>query len=255
MPKLSRALLFLIVAVTARGEWGITSTQTEGSTVPGIEHRHVILQDSESGEEATVDLAIFLAKSFALRVVDNPDGEASLADAMPKNKCVAGINGGYFDPNFVPIGLRVMDSKIAKPLVRARLLTGVLMSTSQGIRIARLSEFSKNAKPDAAVECGPFLVDLGAAVRGLNDTRPARRTFAAVDRRDHAAFGICSSASLAGAGKILSSVALAPDFKIWRALNLDGGSSSAFWFKRKDGSAFTISEQKSVRDFVGVVPK
>jgi uncharacterized protein YigE (DUF2233 family) len=253
--RLSRALLFLIVAVTARGEWAITSTQAEASIVPGIEHRHVVLQESESGEGATVDLAIFPAKSSALRVVDNADGEANLADAMPQNKCVAGVNGGYFDPNFAPIGLRVIDGKTVKPLVRARLLTGVLMSTSQGIRIARLSEYSKSAKPDAALECGPFLVDLGVAVRGLNDTRAARRTFAAVDRRDHAAFGICSSASLAGAGKILSSVALAPDFKIWRALNLDGGSSSAFWFKRKDGSAFAISEQKSVRDFVGVVPR
>jgi len=47
---------------------------------------------------------------------------------------------------------------------------------------------------------------------------------------------------------------IADDFRIERAMNLDGGSSSAFWFK--DGAApFSISEQKTVRDFVGVVPK
>jgi hypothetical protein len=36
---------------------------------------------------------------------------------------------------------------------------------------------------------------------------------------------------------------------------LDGGSSSAFWFKRLNGTAFSIAEQKPVRDFVAVVAK
>jgi hypothetical protein len=38
-------------------------------------------------------------------------------------------------------------------------------------------------------------------------------------------------------------------------MNLDGGSSSAFWFAREDGSAFSIAGRKPVRDFVGVAPK
>jgi hypothetical protein len=48
---------------------------------------------------------------------------------------------------------------------------------------------------------------------------------------------------------------LGEDFRINRALNLDGGSSSAFWFKRSNGSVFSISEMKNVRDFIGLVPK
>jgi hypothetical protein len=47
-------------------------------------------------------------------------------------------------------------------------------------------------------------------------------------------------------------VQIADGFKISRALNLDGGSSSAFWVKRETGSAFSIPEQKTVRDFVAV---
>jgi hypothetical protein len=38
-------------------------------------------------------------------------------------------------------------------------------------------------------------------------------------------------------------------------MNLDGGSSSAFWFAREDGSVYSIPGRKPVRDFVGVVPK
>lgn len=254
MRKFSGALLFLFVATAARAEWKIVSTQTAPSTVPGIEHRHIVAEDPETGDRATIELALFSAKSCALRVIDNPEGEESLAEAMQREKCVAGVNGGYFDPSFKPIGLRIAGGKLARPLVRARLLTGIVTSSSRGIQIARIKEFSKSAKFDAAIECGPFLVDLGAAVRGLDDTRSARRTFIAVDRGGRAALGFCSSVSLAEAGMILSMVPLAENSKIWRALNFDGGSSSAFWFARKDGSAFSISEQKTVRDFVGVIP-
>jgi hypothetical protein len=91
-------------------------------------------------------------------------------------------------------------------------------------------------------------------VAGLNDARPARRTFVATGGSDRAAIGFCSDVTLAQLGKILATPGVAPDLKVERALNLDGGSSSAFWFAGERGS-FSISEQKAVRDFVAVAPK
>ncbi len=72
---------------------------------------------------------------------------------------------------------------------------------------------------------------------------------------NRAALGFCSEVSLSELAKILATTRLADDFRIDRALNLDGGSSSAFWVAREDGGAFSIPEQKTVQDFVGVVPK
>jgi hypothetical protein len=66
--------------------------------------------------------------------------------------------------------------------------------------------------------------------------------------------GFCSDVTLADLSNILTT-ALPADLKIQRALNLDGGSSSAFWFKRANGSAFSIGEEKVVRDFVAIVPR
>ena len=171
---------------------------------------------------------------------------------MRSSNCVAGINGGYFDPEFAPLGLRIVDGKTTARLTRGRLMNGVLASNGS-IQILRVGEFSSRQKFNAAVECGPFLVDLGGRVRGLEATRVARRSFAASERGDRVALGFCSAVSLADLSRIL--VGGLSDFKIQRALNLDGGSSSAFWFKSKDGSVFSIPEQKSVRDFVGIVPK
>jgi len=252
--QVSAALFFLLVATATRAEWTTISTRTEPAAAAGLEHRHVFLEESETGDRAIVDLAIFSTRSGALRVIDNPGGDKNLAEAMEQGKCLAGVNGGYFDPNFTPIGLRIIDGKTLAPLLRARLLTGILTSSSRGIQIVRLSEFSRKEKLDGAIECGPMIVDLGAKVRGLDDTRLARRSFAAIDRDERAALGFCSEATLSGLARILAGQFVA-DFKIQRALNLDGGSSSAFWFKRKDGSVFSISEQKIVRDFVAVTPR
>jgi hypothetical protein len=76
-----------------------------------------------------------------------------------------------------------------------------------------------------------------------------------VDKKGHAALGFSSSVSLADLGKILSLEKVAgPGRQISRALNLDGGSSSAFWVAEGD-DAFSIAEQKTVRDFIAIVPR
>ena len=186
-------------------------------------------------------------------MIDNASSSEDLAEAMAREKCAAGVNGGYFDLNFKPIGLRVIDGAVTSPLTRARLLTGVLCASSRGIGIQRLAEFSRRRKCDTAIECGPFLVDGGTRISSLDDRRSARRTFAAVSREGKAALGVSTELTLAQLGVVLANRSLTNDFKIWRAMNMDGGSSSAFWF-RKNG-AFSISEDKNVRDFVGVVEK
>jgi uncharacterized protein YigE (DUF2233 family) len=130
-----------------------------------------------------------------------------------------------------------------------------LLQSDRGIDVVRVSEFSRAKKIIAAVQSGPFLVEGDKRIRGLNDTQLARRTFAGIATNDRAFLGFCSDVSLAELANILATVPIAADSKIRRAMNLDGGSSSAFWFARENGSEFSISGRKPVRDFVGVVPK
>jgi len=252
--KLKAAVLILAAAATAHADWAILSTAFEPGGA-GVVHRHAVLENTTAGRRAVVDLAIFAAKSCTLRVIQNRDGANNLAEAMTREKCLAGVNGGYFDADFAPIGLRIVDGQMIAPLRRARLITGALMASARGVQIVRVREFSRQQKVNAALQCGPFLVDLGKHVRGLDDSHLARRTFAATGTNDRALLGVCSEISLAELANILAITPLTEDFKIQRALNLDGGSSSAFWFAARDGAAYSIPEQKTVRDFVGVVPR
>jgi len=174
--RFSWALLFLGAAATAHAEWTIASAESEAGSA-GIMHRHVLLENGADGGHVTFELAIFSAKSCALRIIDNPDGER-LAGMMKREKYVCAVNGGYFDEQFKPIGLRIVNSQMLTPLKRARLITGVLFASPRDVQIVRAREFSQRQKIEAAIQCGPFLVDRSQRVGGLNNSEHARRTFA-----------------------------------------------------------------------------
>jgi hypothetical protein len=251
--KLRTVVLLFAAASAAHADWKILSVESEPGRA-GIEHRHVAVEEKAAGRRADLDLAIFSAKSCTLRVVDNIDG-LSLAGVMTHENCLCAVNGGYFDADFKPIGLRIVNGQTFAPVRRARLITGVLLASSRGIQIVRAREFSPRQKIAAAIQCGPFLVDASRPVRGLNDSALARRTFAATVSNDRALLGVCSDVSLADLANILATTAIIGESKIQRAINLDGGSSSAFWFVRENAIVFSIPEQKPVRDFVAVVSK
>jgi exopolysaccharide biosynthesis protein len=251
--KLRTLVLLFAVTSAAQAEWKILSTEPEPGRA-AIEHRHLIVEDAAANQRVAVDVAVFSAKSTALQVIDNPEGE-SLSAIMKREKCACGVNGGYFDPEFKPMGLRINDGRTLSPLRRTPLITGILLRSARGIDVVRVGEFSHVKKITAAIQSGPFLVETNKHVRGLDDSQLARRTFAGIADTDRALLGICSDVSLAELANILATVPVAGNFKIRRAINLDGGSSSAFWFAGENGSAFSIPGQKPVRDVVGVVAK
>ena len=253
--KLGCVLLFAS-ALTLEAEWTVRSSQRETARAGAVEHLQLQVNDSASGERADVHLAIFSTKSNTLRVIDQPnEPRADLAAVMQREHCLAGVNGGYFDPEDAPVGLLISDGKLIAPLRRARLLSGVAIVANGRLQLLRFAEYSAKRNAVNALQCGPFLVDRGQPVAGLNGTRSARRTFILTAASDRAAIGLCSEVTLAQLGKILASPGMAAaDLKVQRALNLDGGSSSAFWFAGERGP-FSISEQKTVRDFVAIVPR
>ncbi len=240
------------LASSARAEWKVATSEHETSPNELVEHWTTMVTNDETAGHATLHLAVFTTRAATLRVIDQPDSE--LVEVMNRTKSLAGTNGGYFDPENAPVGLLVSAGRTLSPFRKAKLLSGVLTVSGGRIDIVRASRFAPNEKILEALQCGPLLVERAAPVAGLNDTRPARRTFVAIDNHGHAAVGVTSAVSLAQLGRILCLTNATGNLKIVRALNLDGGSSTAFWFAGNDG-AFSIGELKTVRDFVAVVAR
>lgn len=246
---LSLAALFCWLPCAACA-WEVVSCNRETSSVPGVEYWHVALEENTATTE--LEVALFSIKAATLHIVDQPtEARSDLAELMRRNNCLAGVNGGYFDPQDAPVGLLVSGGRAIAPLRKARLLSGVLMVANGRVQLLRTAEFSPKSKPSEALQCGPFLVERGQPVPGLEATRSARRTFVATSGNGRVAIGYCPEATLAQLAQMLA----VPELKFTRALNLDGGSSSAFWFARKEGTPFSIPEQKSVRDFIGIVAR
>ena len=116
MRKLSSFALVLLLVSAASAQWTQISSQSEPSPVRALEHRYVVVEDSGSGERASLELPIFSTKSCRLRIVDQPSQpRLDLEDVMARGNFLAGVNGGYFDPEYRPIGLLIVDGTMIAP--------------------------------------------------------------------------------------------------------------------------------------------
>lgn len=237
----------------------------------GVAHHLVTLNRSrnaagdDGAAEAALHFVSFDAGRYIFRVFDqNGRDNASLADTMADNHCIAGTNGGYFSPEFDPVGLLVCDGRVVRAEQHSRLLSGILAVTANHISLRRVTDSSRSMPGKharQAIQCGPFLVEDRKPVPGLNGTRAARRTAVFTDGGGRWGLVISSPVTLEEFGAILAEPALLPGgLKIARALNLDGGGSTALWVRsapggKGGGEPVSLPERGYVRDFVGIVPR
>ena len=246
-------VFFITLPLSMRAAWTLESSKQLPTRDPGVHHEVRSLSD---GRSVQLHLVKFDRSQFALRVL-NLEPDSTVASTVRSHGGLAGVNGGYFKPDQSPLGVVVSQGVKLHPLEKSKILTGVLVVTAHGANLLRTAEFQQSLKPSKvreALQAGPFLVDHGKAVAGLNDKRAAERTALLADKNGVAALLITQPLTLAELARILSTPGIFPGLDIERALNLDGGSSTALWV---DGEpdAFSHREWKPVRNAVAVVPK
>lgn len=250
--SLLAALILFIAASPLQAGWKIDSTKSLGSPAPGVE---VIETECSSGDQtARLTAILFSEKTHTLRLIDSPaPGNATLENTLRRENAIAGVNGGYFQPDFRPVGLAIADGKTLTPFKQAKLLSGILGVSPKGaITIIRSSAYAAQ-KPafTQALQCGPMLIQNATPVPGLESTRIARRTVIATGPNHHRALLRLTSITLADTAKILSLPGILGDWTPQTALNLDGGSSTALWA----AETLSLPEISRVRNFLALFPK
>lgn len=254
-------LLPLALLACAQGaEWRFSAESDRREITPELLYVKRTVVRASDALEATAHLAFFTSKSFRLHVIDqgagaNPDF-VNLTQAFGRHGCVAGVNGGFFHPDFRPLGLMIADGRRSGAFETSKLLTGVVYSDDQGIHVVRRAQFQDHPGISALLQTGPYLVENGLTVRGLSPADPRRRTFIATDWRGHWVIGATlTSLTLADLGECLGTEGWTA-WKTDRAINLDGGSSTAFYFDRGAGNPpLTLTPWKRVRNLLGIVPR
>ena len=165
----------------------------------------------------------------------------------------AGSNGGYFHKDFTPLGLAVSAGETLHPFERAKLLSGVLAVRKGRIELVRSGKFKAGPDVQDALQAGPWLVEKGTPVSGLNDARLARRTIVANDGKGHWALVAVSPVTLADAARVLCLKGILGPLTIANALNFDGGSSTALRASSEGGILIDITSFGPVRNYLAIV--
>lgn len=231
-------LLFLLSTVCLQADWWVSDrrdSRVSDSTLATSE-----LRVTDGAAEAEVNVIYFSPANVTIEVIDNTDGQIrGLRELIEAGGGLAGINGGYFEANLDPVGLLISNGRLVHRLQKAKLLSGIFYVGNGRPGLVRTREFPGTKGIEQAIQCGPFLVDGGRAVTGLDDKRVAARTFIFLCGPSIWGFGICRSATLEDMGDILAQATMIPDHHIVRALNLDGGSSTTFYTRTEGRTIFS----------------
>jgi uncharacterized protein YigE (DUF2233 family) len=235
--------------------WSVASREPVVTLAAGAALQHLNVAGEDSVD---MDLVTFSSKSCTLRIVDEASESTAvgLAAAMRSVGAIAGTNGGFFSPQFQPLGLYVVDGKRSGAWTKSSLLGGVLLVRSGKLQIVWRDEYQEAPGTTQLMQTGPRLVNGGRPITGL-DTKASRpRSFVATDGAGRWCIGIARYCSLAQLAQILATPGIVPGMaQVQRALNFDGGRSTGMWAALPDGSEFYESPVVTVRNYVAVVPR
>lgn len=173
-------------------------------------HVHVFRIDLKKNELSLI-MANFLSQQHApIRQFSHYDPKTLLA-----------INGGFFDRNFHPLGLRVSNQQQYNPL-KGISWWGIFYVQNQIPHVSNLRQYKHQKHVDFAVQSGPRLLINGhiPTLKPGHDERSAL----GIDSTGHVIILITQNAPMTTTA--LAEFMRAPPINAFQALNLDGGSSS-----------------------------
>lgn len=246
--------LWLALCFDANAEWRTVSSSKPMPLGSGAWQVTRNLGGTHDGE---LKLVFFDAARCTLQVVDQPAHKdaQSLDDAVRMTTALAAANGGYFTPEFTPLGLQIASGQHTGTFENSPLLTGVVVVRRSKSYLLWRNEYSVLPGISDVLQAGPRLVNDGKPVAGLDLLKARARTFIMCDNSGHWALGICRNATLASLATILTAPKVITEFKVERALNLDGGSSTGIWWRDTGGTEHYDRERATVRNFLAVVPR
>jgi len=166
-------------------------------------------------------------------LISNYQEKKSSVQLIDENGCVAGINGGFYGEDGKPQGLVVIKGSQTANKKASLLFNGYVYTDRVQIKVAR--DMIDN--PEYAVQTGPLLFENGRRIDlKIKNDKPARRMVVAETKTGKAYFlsfynpeSKLDGPKLADLPGELARVAEEKGLKVESAINLDGGSASAFY--------------------------
>lgn len=164
-----------------------------------------------------------------------------------------GVNGGFFTPQLMPLGLRVSDGVEIRPIKNTSWWSVFVMHGNKP-SIVHLKNYHPHSNVDFAIQAGPRLV-IDGMVPKLRDGM-ANRTALGITADDKIVIVATQNLSISTTelANILRSPEEADGLECVDAINLDGGSSTQLYAKIKHFQVH-VPSFVPVADAVVVVPR
>ncbi len=163
-----------------------------------------------------------------LRLASNLNERESSADLSGKNQCSVLTSAGFYDTSNQHLGWFQVGGREFSPRQNNRLFDGFLSIASGAAEIG----FAPRAAADFGLQSGPVLVfDSKPLKLTIKDDQPRRRVAAALTQDNQLIFLVILSPQSDYSGPLLADtpkIIQAINPAIVSAINLDGGSASAF---------------------------
>lgn len=191
---------------------GIEYQDLEGGILTPWSHIYVFRIDLSKNR-----LALVTAKKLALN-------NASADQFAEHSKALLSINGGFFDHEFKPLGLRITNKKLQNPIKRIS-WWGIFYIKNNRPYVSNIRNFNDDGTIDFAVQSGPRLLIKGripSLKQGIAD-----RTALGITADGKVIILVSTNAGMST--RELAQLMKSPPLACTDAINLDGGSSSQLY--------------------------
>jgi len=175
---------------------------------------------------------------------------ASVNEFAHYSKALLSINGGFFDHNFHPLGLRISHQQQYSPLKRIS-WWGIFYIEHQKPRLSSVGHYKSNPNVDFAVQSGPRLLVKGRIIPSLK-AGYAERTALGISPDEHVLVLVTDNTPMTT--MTLATLMQSPPLNCKDALNLDGGSSSQL-YAHIDSFRVNVHGFSNVSDGIIVKPR
>ncbi len=225
-------ILLLVVLWQAGGQTAPSLVLPTPIPTPTLQPTSSLPTVSFQGQ--TYSYALFrMPASAALTLIPNYSDRQSFATITGANYCVAAINGGFYQTNNKPLGWFVAEGKTLLSPVQSTLFNGFLVIEKNGQ--ASIGQESSTAAY-YGLQAGPLLLynAEGRTLRILEDEQARRSVVASASDGRIILLSVFSPEQvfegpyLEDLPEVMSLISKKETLDLKNAMNLDGGSASAF---------------------------
>lgn len=147
-------------------------------------------------------------------------------DLMKRYGCQILVNGNFYDKSDRPLGWLVSNGQVLSQPIKSALFNGFLSISDS---IAEINYVLRTDPVDIGLQSGPLLIlDSKPLLLKINQDEPRRRIVAAININQQLMFLAVNSVLLADTPAVISAIGRQVSQPVLAAINLDGGSASAF---------------------------